>query len=59
MATRRGSRRTRFDGYTQGLHIPGNVDHVLQIIQRWFDDMGLLRSALAELAAKPTPVDLG
>jgi 4,5:9,10-diseco-3-hydroxy-5,9,17-trioxoandrosta-1(10),2-diene-4-oate hydrolase len=42
------------DGYTQGLHIPGTVDHVLQIIQRWFEDMGLLRSALAELAAKPT-----
>ncbi len=42
------------DGYTQGLHIPGTVDHVLQIVQRWFVDMGLLRSALAELVAKPT-----
>lgn len=42
------------DGYTQGLHIPGTVDHVLQIVQRWFDDMGLLRSALTGLAAKPT-----
>jgi pimeloyl-ACP methyl ester carboxylesterase len=42
------------DGYTQGLHIPGTVDHVLQIIQRWVVDMGLLRSALAKLAAKPT-----
>jgi pimeloyl-ACP methyl ester carboxylesterase len=42
------------DGYTQGLHIPGTVDHVLQIVQRWFVDMGLLRSALTEIAAKPT-----
>ncbi len=42
------------EGYTQGLHIPGTVDHVLQIVQRWFVDMGLLRSALSELAAKPT-----
>lgn len=42
------------EGYTQGLHIPGTVDHVLQIVQRWFVDMGLLRSALAGLAAKPT-----
>jgi 4,5:9,10-diseco-3-hydroxy-5,9,17-trioxoandrosta-1(10),2-diene-4-oate hydrolase len=42
------------EGYTQGLHIPGTMDHVLQIVQRWFVDMGLLRSALLELAAKPT-----
>jgi pimeloyl-ACP methyl ester carboxylesterase len=41
------------DGYTQGLHIPGTVDHVLQIVRRWFEDMGLLRTALQELAAKP------
>lgn len=46
--------RDALDGYTQGLHIPGTVDHVLQIVQRWFVDMGLLRSALAELEAKPT-----
>ena len=42
------------DGYTAGLRIPGTMDHVLQIIQRWFDDMGLLRTALTRLAAKPT-----
>jgi 4,5:9,10-diseco-3-hydroxy-5,9,17-trioxoandrosta-1(10),2-diene-4-oate hydrolase len=41
------------EGYTEGLHIPGTMDHVLQIVQRWFVDMGLLRSALAGLAAKP------
>src|SRR5271170_4547909 len=42
------------EGYTQGLHIPGTVDHVLQIVQRWFVDMGILRSALTRLASKPT-----
>lgn len=42
------------EGYTEGLHVPGTIDHVLQVVQRWFVDMGLLRSALTELAAKPT-----
>ncbi len=42
------------EGYTDGLHIPGTIDHVLQILQHWFVDMGLLRSALTGLRAKPT-----
>ena len=42
------------DGYTQGLDIPGTIDHVIQIVQRWFVDMGLLRNALTRLPAKPT-----
>ena len=42
------------DGYIDGLGIPGTIDHVLQIVQRWFIDMGLLRSALAGLVAPPT-----
>ncbi|MBB5329259.1 alpha/beta fold hydrolase [Tunturiibacter gelidoferens] len=42
------------EGYIEGLHIPGTMDHVLQIVQRWFEDMGLLRSALEQLVAKPT-----
>jgi pimeloyl-ACP methyl ester carboxylesterase len=42
------------EGYIDGLHIPGTIEHVLQIIGRWFVDMGLLRSALSDLAAKPT-----
>jgi pimeloyl-ACP methyl ester carboxylesterase len=42
------------EGYTEGLHVPGTMDHVLQIVQRWFVDMGLLRSALTGLTAKPT-----
>jgi 4,5:9,10-diseco-3-hydroxy-5,9,17-trioxoandrosta-1(10),2-diene-4-oate hydrolase len=42
------------EGYTTGLHVPGTIDHVLQIIRRWSADMGLLRSALSKLAGKPT-----
>jgi 4,5:9,10-diseco-3-hydroxy-5,9,17-trioxoandrosta-1(10),2-diene-4-oate hydrolase len=42
------------DGYTAGLHVPGTIDHVLQIVRRWSEDMGLLQSALADLAGKPT-----
>jgi 4,5:9,10-diseco-3-hydroxy-5,9,17-trioxoandrosta-1(10),2-diene-4-oate hydrolase len=42
------------DGYTEGLDIPGTVDHVLQIVRRWSVDMGILRSALTGLAPKPT-----
>jgi 4,5:9,10-diseco-3-hydroxy-5,9,17-trioxoandrosta-1(10),2-diene-4-oate hydrolase len=42
------------EGYTEGLHIPGTMDHILQIIGRWFVDMGLLRSVLPGLTAKPT-----
>ncbi len=42
------------EGYIEGLHVPGTIDHVMQIVQRWFVDMGLLRSALRELAVKPT-----
>ena len=42
------------EGYIEGLHIPGTIDHVMQIVQRWFVDMGLLRSALGEVARKPT-----
>jgi len=42
------------EGYIEGLHVPGTMDHILQIVQRWFIDMGLLRSALTGLIAKPT-----
>jgi 4,5:9,10-diseco-3-hydroxy-5,9,17-trioxoandrosta-1(10),2-diene-4-oate hydrolase len=40
--------------YTTGLRIPGTIDHVLQIVGRWYDDMRLLRSQLVNLAGKPT-----
>jgi pimeloyl-ACP methyl ester carboxylesterase len=42
------------EGYTDGLRVPGTIDHVLQVIQCWFVDMGLLRSALKNLTPKPT-----
>jgi 4,5:9,10-diseco-3-hydroxy-5,9,17-trioxoandrosta-1(10),2-diene-4-oate hydrolase len=41
------------EGYIEGLHIPGTMEHVMQIVQRWFVDMGLLRSALVRIATKP------
>jgi 4,5:9,10-diseco-3-hydroxy-5,9,17-trioxoandrosta-1(10),2-diene-4-oate hydrolase len=42
------------EGYIEGLNIPGTIDHVLQIVERWFVDMVLLRSALTGLTPKPT-----
>jgi 4,5:9,10-diseco-3-hydroxy-5,9,17-trioxoandrosta-1(10),2-diene-4-oate hydrolase len=42
------------EGYIEGLHVPGTMDHILQIVDRWFVDMGLLRSVLTGLIAKPT-----
>ncbi|MEI9980531.1 MAG: alpha/beta fold hydrolase [Edaphobacter sp.] len=42
------------EGYTEGLTIPGTVDHVLGIVRRWSADMKILRSALSGLVEKPT-----
>lgn len=42
------------DGYTEGLHIPGTIDHVLSIVRGWSSDMAQLRSVLSSLAEKPT-----
>jgi pimeloyl-ACP methyl ester carboxylesterase len=42
------------EGYIAGLHVPGTIDHVLEIVRRWSADMGLLRSSLSKLAGKPT-----
>jgi pimeloyl-ACP methyl ester carboxylesterase len=42
------------EGYTAGLGVPGTIDHVLQIVSRWWIDMGLLREALPNVAVKPT-----
>jgi 4,5:9,10-diseco-3-hydroxy-5,9,17-trioxoandrosta-1(10),2-diene-4-oate hydrolase len=41
-------------GYTVGLDVPGTMDHILQIVRRWYVDMGALRSALGGLIVKPT-----
>jgi 4,5:9,10-diseco-3-hydroxy-5,9,17-trioxoandrosta-1(10),2-diene-4-oate hydrolase len=40
--------------YTAGLDIPGTMDHILEILRGWFDDMHRLRSVLGGLAAMPT-----
>jgi len=42
------------ESYTDGLEIPGTMDHVLRILGGWFDDMKQLRLALGRLAGKPT-----
>ncbi len=39
--------------YTAGMLIPGTVDHVLRIVAGWYEDMRVLRAALADLAQKP------
>ena len=39
--------------YTDGMQIPGTVDHVLRIVAGWYGDMRSLRIALATLASKP------
>jgi 4,5:9,10-diseco-3-hydroxy-5,9,17-trioxoandrosta-1(10),2-diene-4-oate hydrolase len=46
-------REGQLETYMAGLRIPGTIDHVLQIVARWYDDMRLLRSALLKLAGKP------
>ena len=39
--------------YTDGMMIPGTVEHVLRIVAGWHEDMRLLRSELAKLVSKP------
>lgn len=38
--------------YTEGMRIPGTVDHVLRVVAGWYDDMRALRSELVNLAEK-------
>jgi pimeloyl-ACP methyl ester carboxylesterase len=42
------------DGYTAGLHIPGTIEHVLNIVRGWSSDMHRLGAVLSNLAEKPT-----
>lgn len=42
------------EGYVDGLHVPGTIDHVLSILSGWSSDMGRLATALSEIAEKPT-----
>jgi pimeloyl-ACP methyl ester carboxylesterase len=46
--------RDSLAGYTDGLRVPGTIDHVLSIVQGWSSDMRRLREALGNLAEKPT-----
>lgn len=39
--------------YTEGMLIPGTVDHILRIVAGWYDDMRQLQSALTHLSGKP------
>lgn len=41
-------------GYTDGLHVPGTIDHVLQIIARWRSDMAGLQRRLSGMLDIPT-----
>ncbi len=41
-------------GYTDGLHVPGTIDHVMQIVARWRSDMAALRRHLSGLLEAPT-----
>lgn len=42
------------EGYIAGLRVPGTMDHVLEIVRRWYEDMSILQSSLDEVADKPT-----
>lgn len=42
------------DGYLDGLHVPGTIDHVLNIVRGWESDMRRLAAALSQIAEKPT-----
>ena len=41
-------------GYTAGLRLPGTVEHILEALRVWSDDMLRLRALLPPLAATPT-----
>jgi pimeloyl-ACP methyl ester carboxylesterase len=42
------------EGYIAGLKVPGTIEHVMQIVDQWHVDMGLLRAALVGMVSKPT-----
>jgi pimeloyl-ACP methyl ester carboxylesterase len=39
--------------YTEGLRVPGTMQHVLEIVRRWFPDMEKLAAALPRVAGVP------
>jgi pimeloyl-ACP methyl ester carboxylesterase len=46
-------RRDVLDNYMQSLRVPGTVAHVLNILDRWFEDMSQLGTALESLRDFP------
>ncbi len=42
------------EGYTDGLRVPGTVQHILGIVNHWFDDMRKLQVELGRIAMIPT-----
>jgi len=41
------------EGYIEGSRLPGSVDHLLAIVQCWFEDMKKLEAALPRIAGVP------
>ena len=42
------------EGYTDGLRVPGTVEHILSIVRGWYDEMAKLKDALPRVASIPT-----
>ncbi|WP_241654542.1 alpha/beta fold hydrolase [Granulicella sibirica] len=42
------------EGYTDGLRVPGTMEHILRIVGSWFEDMRLLQGELERIAMTPT-----
>lgn len=45
--------RRGLDRYISSLRVPGTIEHVLNMLHRWFEDMGELRSVLDNLCGLP------
>jgi 4,5:9,10-diseco-3-hydroxy-5,9,17-trioxoandrosta-1(10),2-diene-4-oate hydrolase len=42
------------EGYTDGLRVPGTMEHIMGIVDLWFEDMVVLQKELVRLAKTPT-----
>ncbi len=42
------------EGYTDGLRVPGTMEHIMGIVSLWHEDMRILQRELARLAKTPT-----
>jgi pimeloyl-ACP methyl ester carboxylesterase len=43
-----------FQGYTEGLEVPGSFDHLVRILRSWREDLAAIGSALDEVSSFPT-----